>query len=115
MQHSAATASLPRTVRCTASARSGPTSRRICRSPQNDAETIITIHRARTEAQSIKFDLRAYLHRWLTEHSLPWACQIISPAQSRAHLSALSMGRRHCGEILAASARVRRRRPQSHE
>jgi len=39
--------------------------------PASDAETLATIHRARTEASSIPLKLRAYSHRWLEDQGLP--------------------------------------------
>jgi hypothetical protein len=39
--------------------------------PQSDAETLACIHRARTEAQSISLNLRAYSHRWLEDRGWP--------------------------------------------
>ena len=39
--------------------------------PENDYIALATIHRARTEAESIPFGLRAYSHRWLLDHELP--------------------------------------------
>jgi len=39
--------------------------------PENDKEAAVVMHRARTEANSIPLDLRAYSHRWLTERGLP--------------------------------------------
>jgi len=38
---------------------------------QDDEQTLISIHMARTTAESIPFRFRAYSHRWLTERSLP--------------------------------------------
>ena len=39
--------------------------------PRDDHEALICIHRARTQATSIPFRLRAYSHRWLVERGLP--------------------------------------------
>jgi len=39
--------------------------------PQDDDQALVTIHHARTQAQSLPLKLRAYSHRWLTERSLP--------------------------------------------
>src|ERR1044072_6980895 len=39
--------------------------------PHTDAEALATIHRARTEANSIALRLRAYSHRWLEDRGLP--------------------------------------------
>lgn len=39
--------------------------------PQNDTEALVCLHRARTEASSIKLPLRAYSHRWLLERGWP--------------------------------------------
>ena len=39
--------------------------------PTSDHEALICIHRARTQAGSIPFRLRAYSHRWLVERGLP--------------------------------------------
>lgn len=39
--------------------------------PQTDAQALIVMHRARTEAQSVTFRARAWSHRWLTERALP--------------------------------------------
>jgi hypothetical protein len=36
--------------------------------PANDAEALVTLHMARTAAESVRFDLRAYSHRWLVDH-----------------------------------------------
>lgn len=38
--------------------------------PKTDAETLMTIHTARTASNSIAFRLRAYSHRWLLDHGL---------------------------------------------
>jgi hypothetical protein len=39
--------------------------------PKNDAEALVTIHHARTQAASIPLKLRAYSHRWLCDHGYP--------------------------------------------
>jgi hypothetical protein len=39
--------------------------------PQNDAEALVCLHRARTEAASIALRLRAYSHRWLVDNGWP--------------------------------------------
>lgn len=39
--------------------------------PKTDELVLVTIHRARTQAESIAFRLRAYSHRWLEERGLP--------------------------------------------
>lgn len=39
--------------------------------PKSDEDALITLHRARTEAQSVPFKKRAYSHRWLLDHGLP--------------------------------------------
>lgn len=39
--------------------------------PANEADALATIHRARTESQSVTFAKRAYSHAWLTERALP--------------------------------------------
>lgn len=39
--------------------------------PATDELVLVAIHRARTQAQSVKFELRAYSHRWLEERGLP--------------------------------------------
>ncbi|ODT22226.1 MAG: hypothetical protein ABS35_15355 [Kaistia sp. SCN 65-12] len=39
--------------------------------PSNDAEALLTLHRARTEASSIDLRLRAYSHRWLIDNGYP--------------------------------------------
>jgi hypothetical protein len=39
--------------------------------PQSDAEALVTIHQARTQAKSVAFNLRAYSHRWLTDNGYP--------------------------------------------
>lgn len=36
-----------------------------------DAETLICLHRARTEAESIPLEARAYSHRWLLDNGYP--------------------------------------------
>ncbi len=41
------------------------------RQPKDDAEALIVLHHARTQAQSVQFNLRAYSHRWLCERDLP--------------------------------------------
>jgi hypothetical protein len=39
--------------------------------PQSDLEALIALHHARTQAESVPFNLRAYSHRWLCERDLP--------------------------------------------
>ncbi len=39
--------------------------------PQNDHEMLITLHHARTQAQSMSLKDRAYSHAWLRDHDLP--------------------------------------------
>jgi hypothetical protein len=39
--------------------------------PQDDAEALVCLHRARTEAASLALRLRAYSHRWLVDHDWP--------------------------------------------
>jgi hypothetical protein len=39
--------------------------------PKNDHETLMIIHRARTEAKSIGLRKRAYSHRWLLDNNYP--------------------------------------------
>jgi vacuolar-type H+-ATPase subunit C/Vma6 len=39
--------------------------------PQGDAETLATLHLARTECRALKANLRMYSHSWLTERALP--------------------------------------------
>jgi hypothetical protein len=39
--------------------------------PPTDELTLVAIHRARTQAESVRFPLRAYSHRWLEERGLP--------------------------------------------
>ncbi len=39
--------------------------------PKDDNEALIALHHARTQAQSVPFDRRAYSHRWLAERGLP--------------------------------------------
>lgn len=39
--------------------------------PKNDEDARVTLHNARTQCNSIAFDLRAYSHRWLTERGFP--------------------------------------------
>lgn len=39
--------------------------------PQTDDEARVTIHHARTQAQSLPIKARAYSHAWLTERGLP--------------------------------------------
>lgn len=39
--------------------------------PTTDEAMLVALHIARTQAASIKFSLRAYSHRWLTERALP--------------------------------------------
>lgn len=41
--------------------------------PKTDDETLVTIHRARTQAESIALKLRAYSHRWLLDNGHPSA------------------------------------------
>lgn len=37
----------------------------------SDADVLIILHRARTEAMIVPFNLRAYSHRWLEERGFP--------------------------------------------
>jgi hypothetical protein len=39
--------------------------------PATDLEALVTLHVARTQAASIRFRLRAYSHRWLTDGGYP--------------------------------------------
>jgi hypothetical protein len=39
--------------------------------PKNNHEALVTLHLARTRAESIPDKLRCYSHAWLTERSLP--------------------------------------------
>ncbi len=39
--------------------------------PKDDAETLIALHSARTQAQSVPVNMRTYSHRWLVERGLP--------------------------------------------
>lgn len=39
--------------------------------PQSDAQALVMLHRARTEARSVRFKLRAYSHRWLVDNGWP--------------------------------------------
>jgi hypothetical protein len=39
--------------------------------PKDDSEALATLHVARTQAESVSFDKRAYSHAWLTERGLP--------------------------------------------
>lgn len=39
--------------------------------PKNNAEALVTLHYARTQAQSIPLRLRCYSHAWLCERGLP--------------------------------------------
>ncbi len=39
--------------------------------PKDDNEALVSLHYARTQAQSVPFDRRAYSHRWLVERDLP--------------------------------------------
>ncbi len=39
--------------------------------PKSDSEALVSLHYARTQAQSVPFDRRAYSHRWLIERDLP--------------------------------------------
>lgn len=41
--------------------------------PADDIVTLATIHHARTQAEYIRFRLRAYSHAWLVERALPSA------------------------------------------
>jgi hypothetical protein len=41
--------------------------------PETDFLALATIHRARTQAESIRLKLRAWSHRWLLDHNLPSA------------------------------------------
>jgi hypothetical protein len=38
---------------------------------ESDAEALVTLHHARTQAESIALKLRAWSHRWLLEHGYP--------------------------------------------
>lgn len=37
----------------------------------SDNDVLSTLHYARTQAESIRFAMRAYSHRWLLDHGLP--------------------------------------------
>jgi len=39
--------------------------------PKNNEEVLVTIHYARTTAQTVPLKLRCYSHAWLTERGLP--------------------------------------------
>jgi hypothetical protein len=39
--------------------------------PKDDAETLIMLHMARTQSNSLAIKLRAYSHRWLLDHGYP--------------------------------------------
>jgi hypothetical protein len=39
--------------------------------PKDDAEVLVTLHHARTQAHSISLKLRAWSNRWLIEHGYP--------------------------------------------
>lgn len=39
--------------------------------PKTDADALIVLHHARTQARSVPFKLRAYSHAWLCERGLP--------------------------------------------
>lgn len=39
--------------------------------PKTDAEALLTLHVARTASNSVRFRLRAYSHRWLTDNGYP--------------------------------------------
>ena len=39
--------------------------------PKNNEEVLVTIHSARTTAQTVPLKLRCYSHAWLTERGLP--------------------------------------------
>jgi len=39
--------------------------------PGNAAETLISIHIARTQTESVPFKLRAYSHRWCVDNGFP--------------------------------------------
>lgn len=41
--------------------------------PRTDHKALATIHRARTEMPDMPLKLRAYSHRWLTDHGYPSA------------------------------------------
>lgn len=41
--------------------------------PENDDAALISIHHARTQAQSMPLEQRAYSHRWLLDHGYPSA------------------------------------------
>lgn len=41
--------------------------------PTTDADALMAIHHARTQASSVAFKLRAYSHRWLLERGYPSA------------------------------------------
>ena len=39
--------------------------------PKDDAEALVAVHVARTEARTLPLDARAYSHRWLVERGYP--------------------------------------------
>jgi hypothetical protein len=39
--------------------------------PANDQEALVSLHMARTQSISVRFNLRAYSHRWLVDHGYP--------------------------------------------
>jgi hypothetical protein len=39
--------------------------------PKTDAEALVTLHHARTQADSVALKLRAYSHRWLLDNGFP--------------------------------------------
>lgn len=39
--------------------------------PVKDSDVIISMHHARTQANSVRFKLRAYSHRWLVDNGYP--------------------------------------------
>jgi hypothetical protein len=56
------------------------------RRPKNENEALIVLHYARTQANSVRFGLRAYSHRWLCERALPSGLpDDIKPMAERIH------------------------------
>jgi hypothetical protein len=39
--------------------------------PANDHDALVSLHMARTQSLSVRFELRAYSHRWLVDHGFP--------------------------------------------
>lgn len=70
-----------------------PTMRRIWKQtaphlpqPRTDGDTLVAIHLARTQAESVRFKLRAYSHKWLRERGFPsYLPDALKPKAERLH------------------------------